>query len=432
VSLAVTGDEVCQTIKSVDLEPYSSEYEGYMGNYGNTVDRWYRRAALVLWPRQRAFAARAEASPGWALNALAARTRSGDVTGAQAEAATLAPFWKTAASGQQQRGFLAKALRAAYALDEPATAAMLLAPFRVEMLNRGHATALAQLTERYGDRWTAEFVTAWSARVYSWAPGGQDRPAWLASLPSLCEALQGVGGSGTSAARLLVEDSWRWLSEEIGQRRALLVSPSRRDQALGELGRPIANVLESAAVVGTDELRDEALGFLCQYNDDLIGCLMAALRSAGPFPSAKRTTSGLDAIAGHCARRLQVRLARPPRAEDDWSIEFPKGCSCELCDTLGGFLGDATRHTLEWPLRQDGRRHIHTRIDMAELPVRHQTRRTGRPYTLVLTKTDALFERERSARRRDNADMKWLISSGWDTSRPVGKTAHGKQDAAER
>jgi hypothetical protein len=432
VSLAVADDEVCQTIKSVDLEPYSSEYEGYMGNYGNTVDRWYRRAALVLWPRRRAFAARAEASPGWALDTLAARARSGDVTGAQAEAATLAPFWKTAVSGQQQRGFLAKALRVAYALDEPATAAMLLAPFWVEMLTRGHATALAQLTERYGDRWTAEVVTAWSARVYSWAPGGQDRPAWLASLPSLCEALQGVGGSGTSAARLLVEDSWRWLSEEIGQRRALLVSPSRRDQALGELGRPIANVLESAAVIGTDELRDEAVGFLCQYNDDLIGCLMAALRSAGPFPSAKRTTSGLDAIAGHCARQLQVRLARPPRAEDDWSIEFPKGCSCELCDTLGGFLGDATRHTLEWPLRQDGRRHIHTRIDMAELPVRHQTRRTGRPYTLVLTKTDALFERERSARRRDNADMKWLISSGWDTSRPVGKTAHGKQDAAER
>ncbi len=41
-----------------------------MGNYGNTLDRWYRRAAVVLWPRQRSFAARAEAGPEAALHEL--------------------------------------------------------------------------------------------------------------------------------------------------------------------------------------------------------------------------------------------------------------------------------------------------------------------------------------------------------------------------
>jgi hypothetical protein len=40
--------------------------------------------------------------------------------------------------------------------------------------------------------------------------------------------------------------------------------------------------------------------------------------------------------------------------------------------------------------------------------VHHQTRRSGRPYTLVLRKTDALFEREQEARRRDQADLAWL------------------------
>ena len=37
---------------------------------------------------------------------------------------------------------------------------------------------------------------------------------------------------------------------------------------------------------------------------------------------------------------------------------------------------------------------MHSRIDAAELPVTHVTRRQGRPYTLVLAKTDALFARE--------------------------------------
>src|SRR5260370_9835829 len=49
-------------------------------------------------------------------------------------------------------------------------------------------------------------------------------------------------------------------------------------------------------------------------------------------------------------------------------------------------MAEMARRTFEWPLREDGRRHVHTRVDTAELPVRHQTRRAGRPCTLVLTK----------------------------------------------
>lgn len=42
-------NEVCWTGSSEKLTPYQSEYEGWMGNYGNTLDRWYHRAAIVLW-----------------------------------------------------------------------------------------------------------------------------------------------------------------------------------------------------------------------------------------------------------------------------------------------------------------------------------------------------------------------------------------------
>jgi len=55
ISLHVPDSEVCVTTPSADLVPHQSEYEGYMGNYGNTLDRWYRRAAIVVWPLDRAF-----------------------------------------------------------------------------------------------------------------------------------------------------------------------------------------------------------------------------------------------------------------------------------------------------------------------------------------------------------------------------------------
>jgi len=54
------------------------------------------------------------------------------------------------------------------------------------------------------------------------------------------------------------------------------------------------------------------------------------------------------------------------------------------------------------------------RCDSAELPVRHQTRRQGRPYTLVLTKTGELFTREKDARHKAVTDLAWLTSAWGD------------------
>ncbi|MGW1160686.1 hypothetical protein ACWD48_21205 [Streptomyces sp. NPDC002519] len=111
----------------------------------------------------------------------------------------------------------------------------------------------------------------------------------------------------------------------------------------------------------------------------------------------------------HCADRLRAVCERPPRAADDWSVAWA-GCGCERCSVLGAFLGARSRRVLEWPLAKEGRRHVHTRIDSAELPVRHQSRRQGRPYTLVLTKTQELFTREQTVRRQAAADLAWLMS----------------------
>jgi len=118
----------------------------------------------------------------------------------------------------------------------------------------------------------------------------------------------------------------------------------------------------------------------------------AGAAAAGTLPADTRRDGGFDGLAADCAARLRARLARPPRADGDWSIELPDGCACELCGTLGTFLTDPARRTFEWPLARERRRHVHSRIDAAELPVRHETRRKGRPYTLVLAKSQALFD----------------------------------------
>lgn len=90
----VSESELCFTKPSVDLDPFESTHEGYMGNWGNTVDHWYHRAAVVLWPRERTFVIRAKVSASYALNELAKILAHEGPDAAKSKAAQLVPFWK--------------------------------------------------------------------------------------------------------------------------------------------------------------------------------------------------------------------------------------------------------------------------------------------------------------------------------------------------
>jgi predicted 2-oxoglutarate/Fe(II)-dependent dioxygenase YbiX len=420
-ALCVDGDEVCASTPTGDLKPYESEYEGYMGNWGNTLDRWYHRAAVIVWPGDRAFANRAETSPAWALDELAAMASAGDVSGAQAAAATLASFWDGAVRAQaateesRADGIFGKALRAADGVTDGETAAMLLHPFCVENLAIAHVGSFGKIAGQYGQPWTARLLQTWfGGDQPAWAYGaGLDRRQWVADqLPGLCARLHATGSAGVVAAQRLLDLAWEWTRNQIGTVLAS-PSPSYRGKQLTDLGKPLAAVLTAAAAIKATSARDTACGYVRNQQDAVTALEMSALRAAGRPRGGMRGNPGFGDLAADCAARLRVRLARPQRAPDDWSIELPPGgCICDLCDTLRAFLSDKSRRTFEWPLAQQRRQHVHSRIDAAELPVSHLTRRQGRPYTLVLSKTDALFAREREARIKDQSDLEWLAAKG--------------------
>jgi hypothetical protein len=329
------------------------------------------------------------------------------VAEARDAAASLASFWSVAVKPSAEQ-LLGKALGVAHDLDEPGTSAMLLAPFQIEMLDRSHAGLLVRAAVRYGDPWTRELVDVWFGRDRpAYVASQSQRARWLASLPALCDALRDAPEAGVPVGRLLSAAAWTPLRESV-DRTLRFPAPSHRHAALSEFGPAVAGLLLSTASLASADLRDEIVAFLRSDNDDMLVCAMSALRAAHPASRDTRAAAGLDIVSRHCAVRLATRLAQPPRTADDWSIELPEGCHCELCQTLDSFLTDQARRSFEWPLAEQRRRHVHARIDQHELPIRHQTRRSGRPYTLVLTKTEALFAREREARQRDRTDLAWL------------------------
>jgi hypothetical protein len=435
-SLSVADHEVCAATPTDALTPRETQYEGYMGNWGNTLDRWYHRAAVVVWPRAQAFANRAETSPAWALGQLTAMAAAADFAGARAAAVTLAPFWeaavraRTTAANDGRAGLFRRALEAADAVADEQTAALLLRPFRVEHLTAASAGSFALVVRRYGQPWTRALIRAWFGPDQPfWASGGQERPQWVAdSLAGLCEGLRaddsansggGFGSGGIVAAQFLLDLAWEWAEKEI--RSGLeLTSPRQRDRQLENLGKPLAALLWTAAAIGAASSRDVIAGYVCQQADVVVALEMAALRAALELPpagQARRADDGFAELAADCAPRLRARLDRPYRDHDDWSIALPDGgCTCDLCGSLRGFLANPGRRAFDWPLAKERRHHVHARIDGAELPVTHVTRRTGRPFTLVLTKTDELFTRDLRLRASATADLEWLAAEWPDTA----------------
>jgi hypothetical protein len=300
-------------------------------------------------------------------------------------------------------------LLAAVALDDAEAASLLLHPFRIEHLRGQHMLSFGELAESYGEKWTSELLRVWfgDPQGYRFVQG-LSRSQWLTSLPDLCDALPTTRSDGPVTAHQLLEPAWASLAALIGSAVSSR-SPTGRRQQLAGLGEPLAALIRAAEATQATDLQERIVAFCRSHGDVVTSCVIRALRVVATASARARSDDVFAQLAEYQAIQLRVRLAQPARAADDWSIELPGGCSCELCSNLRSFLSDPVRRMFEWPLAKDRRSHVHSRIDQAELPLTHLTRRQGRPFTLVLTKTKRLFEHEAQQRTEDQADLDWLL-----------------------
>lgn len=396
--------EVCHTKASVDMTPFKSEHEGWMGNYGNTVDRWYHRAAVVLWPQDRNFVILAKASASWAVNELAALLKSGATPEATEKARSLVPFWNRTVPSEPNAPFLLQLLNVLASLDDAELAHELLSPFGPHWLSSGVFAAFLALTTRHGLQWSMRVFDSWSKRQR------YGSPSWLSAMPGFLAALVDTStDSHRSLALWLLE---RELAAFAIRHKAALQVPKLwlRDDKSERRPDDVLALLEGAAVLGASAVRDRLLAFLMAPATALplmsAGELLRAARE-GRTPAAVRTL-GLQAMYVHVVELLEKTLAEKERSADDWSIEHSIQCKCALCVELSAFLRASTRTVLEWPLATDRRQHLHTMLDSHQLPVTHTTERRGRPFTLVLTKQKELFRRAAALRKQQQTLLTWL------------------------
>jgi len=409
VAARVDASELCYTRASGDFEPFESEHEGYTGNAGNTVEHWYHRGAVVLWPRERTFVIRAKASPRWGIGEVAKNLRARNPAAAIAMARRLVPFWANTARRAEKPSLLDATLKVAAMLDDPIVAAALLQPFALGELKPKAALRLAELLDSYGFDWCRTLLQTWASEENHEPP--QTRIAWMDStLPILCRSLcAGDSSAARELAGWILSEQWAWLIERsrwIGHD----VPAKDLTREMVGLYMPILRVIESSRATQQPDLSARVIAFLTTDAAELpVQVPINLLRKAkADYAPTTRKTWGLRPVHAHCLQVVTARLDEPARAITDWAIRTPMRCTCGLCETLTQFLRASDKVRYEWKLAKDRRAHIHRIIDTLDLPITHTTRRTGSPFTLVLEKTAALFERDAAERQGWQQELQWL------------------------
>ncbi|MBK8254495.1 MAG: 2OG-Fe(II) oxygenase [Polyangiaceae bacterium] len=410
----VGDDEMCCTRETVALEPFKSEYEGPMGNSGNTEERWYHRAAVVMWPRSKSFVMHAEASPEWAIDQLTELVKKKAVEEARDKAKSLLPFWRGIGTHTLKAASIRKLLKLPLSLGNAELASQLLAPLSARCLTAVNVPSFIPLVNEYGVTWAQNLLNtgrgSYVSVRFEHARGFHEDASGLPRLADVCKALREANTKACSelALWLVTTSIDEFKDRERASRRMPLYE--RETKAATALAETLGALFEAAMAIDAEVLRRDLAGFLLAPNTKLPSMIAAEvllqLRKNHSLTSLQ--AFGLGNLYRHTVSQFERFAKAPERAPTDWSLVPPPGCTCDLCGTLGDFLRDPNRTQFPWPLAGDRRAHIHQIIDGAKLPVSHETARVGRPYTLVLKKKPSLFEEDKALRARQKAMLEAL------------------------
>ena len=392
----IPNERMTYTKASHDFHPFESQYEGYMGNYGNTQDYWYHRAAVVLWRKEEYYAVRFTLDPEGTLKELHKCITSTQPHQLKAIIQTVLPYWPRYINKNtyEVSSTALIILQLALALEEATLAKKLLGDLGLQALSPKTAFLFLALQSMYGTKWCITILTAWA----NTKPHGND--------PSKCKKIADIMKHFSKNTPQETHTLSDWLLSYQCKQLKLTHQAVIKGQSVTQRQR--------SAPVRIQEIIDFIQACLyANHNTFAIALLDYVITHSEPYPALELIplleclkkqlpTSELaqwyyPKCLDYVISQLSEEYTKGVQPTDNWSIKEAWNCSCEDCVQLKEFLTSRTVKTLRWPLAKERRKHIHRQISAMGLPVTHKTERTGSPHKLILTKTNQLH---RQAKQR--------------------------------
>ena len=394
--LQVLDNEMLWTTSSDQFDPFSEDYEGYMGNYGNTLDRHYHRSAVVLWPRKMGLHVLLTMGEAFLVEELTRLARQESVATACIATKKVASDW--ARHGKlYDASLLGKTLILLKLLDNETISFQLLSGFSLAALTPKHMNGLIALGEQHSKQFGKNVFSQWTAN----SRNDYDNFQWITVLP---EFSQRIAASNSERWQLVVKKLVSYFFAVLKKQHANVEQSypsSKRANIIKRQSRDVTALLQSSAM---HSLRKSATGIFAHvhakpafYPEQSVFEIINNMKQKSHpewmnelLIDAKNSTVGT----------LEKHLELPERSPDDWRITRALGCRCEDCRQLRCFLVSPKQKKLDMPLAKARRMHLHRIIDSLELPVSHVTLRQGRPQVLQLRKLKVLFKLDKSDRKQ--------------------------------
>ncbi len=406
----------------------NEEYEGYMGNYGETLDYWYRRAALVIRTPQVVESNRFVTNFDAALADALALARAGH---------GLALSQRVLAAGRtldDQRRERGRALLPAYAelaaaLPDAAQAHALCEGFEWRSLLPDDVKVLVDLERRWGAPWLRDLVGRWTERTRrsassAWASSTTDGTVlWPQKLADFIRACRDAGLPATTIDDLL-EQCLATLdvadSAQAAQRPAqrLASQPQRLQRVVG-LATALQCSPQAARHLQTLVRQVQAQPVLYP----LLGLcpLLQAL------PGDVDAPAGVRALRAATLQALQQALATPEQHGDDYRVDdIEWTCRCADCAPVIRWAASPSAQPLMLAMAEARRQHVQSQLQAAAAPLGVATLKQGSPYKLVIRKPDDLHASLR-ARRQVWVDDLARVQAGALAPKPSAGARHGSR-----
>ncbi|MCC8399136.1 MAG: 2OG-Fe(II) oxygenase [Rickettsia endosymbiont of Platyusa sonomae] len=380
----IDEDEICLTKETESLEPYNTEYEGYMGNYGNTMEYWYRRAAVVLWHESSQIPMNFMLNYDNAIDELSVLTTSpGNEQKVMEIIAKAGKYLHRTFYKKDKSDFAILANIALYIKDRD-TALSILSHFKWEILNSDIVKLLVKLQIQYGISWCTDLLNNWknharhskdcfTKEIHSFVQNF----LYYGGAASIVELLLDVQSNGIIASD---KETYKWQK------------PVKLKESLPKRIGTLYQTLAACAAIQNIPILDKIIEHLIAnselYPDTSLAELLLKLQDTAPSEYIVH----YKPLKSYLVKTIDSNLALGMRSNDDWSIDAKLPCKCEHCVIATNFLHCKTEITKIWPILAAIRDHIMAMFKDLDLPVNLSVERKGSPHKLIMVKTEILHQ----------------------------------------
>jgi len=414
--LSVEEDELLDPESLRDVKP-EEEFEGYTGNAGMTLERWYRHAAVILWPERKHFEVLCDDDSRNVvpvLEQMVARWQESRPKHAEADksqciglATAILTKWPENPHGRshQSEGEKDNLLKILAALADPGLIGRFLGEVMVKDTAVDPGKSLVEVCQTYGwDTFRHEIEAVFKSTTI----GSVERNVRL--LEGICLSKpRKQKEAWTELCGTISRDVVSALEAIDGEKASLdwRSSELNRVQLLSGLARALSVTGQSELLWG---VVSHALALPEKY--PLRIAHLPAIISLGPWleKNIKIPSSGLSRWVAVCREQLERLTSQAPREPTDFRRVAAISCKCADCAELRRFLEDPSEAVHRFSIRQDRRSHLEEKIRQHKCDLDFTTERNRSPHTLVCTKNKASYQEELKTYRQDQEHLAAVIS----------------------